>query len=175
MKIKWLFICILILFILTGCGKTNLPDTDSTLPSITETQYSFDGTVFYYQQKSYDISEREKSVNQIMSCTPVGQYIIVEGHVGPKNAVYSIYNTQTKDFGKDIIGTNLIWHDNDINAIIYSFWSDVCAYDGNVIVSFDLSSAEFIRQLAFVDNNSRIEVTVETDTGSYTEKIELPA
>lgn len=160
---------------LADCEKTSLSDTTPVASNTTEIQYSFDGTTFYFKQNSYDIAERQGLVNQIMSCTPVGQYIIVEGHTGPKNAVYCIFNTETQAFEKDIIGTNLIWRDDDITTAVYSFWSDVCAYDGSVIASFELSSAEFIRKLAFAENNTRIEVTVETDSGYETKTIEMPA
>jgi hypothetical protein len=158
---------------LAGSEKSGLSETAPDAASTAEMQYSFDGTVFHYEQNSYDISERQGLINQIMSCTPVGQYIIVKGHTGPKNAVYCIYNTETQEFEKDIIGANLIWHDNDINTAVYSFWSDICAYDGSVIASLELSSADFIKKLAFADENSRVEVTVETDAGYYTKTIEL--
>lgn len=159
---------------LTGFEKTSLSDSAPDASSTTEPLYSFDGTIFYYKQNSYDISERQRLINQIMSSTPVGQYIIVEGHTGPKNAVYCIYNTETQVFEKDIIGANLIWLDDDITTAIYSFWSDVCAYDGSVIASIELVYPEFIRKLAFADNNSHVEVTVETEAGYITKTIELP-
>ncbi|NLA86212.1 MAG: hypothetical protein GX847_02800, partial [Clostridiales bacterium] len=127
--------------------------------------FSFEGTTFNVNQKSYDISERHELINAITACTPVGHYIVVEGHTGPKNAVYCIYNTETQDFEKDIIGTNLIWHDDDIRTAVYSFWNEICTYDGTVIAALELSSPEFIKNLAFIDDNTRIEATVETDTG----------
>ncbi len=46
-------------------------------------------------------------VNSLMGETPVGSFIIVEGHIGPDNAYYGVFDTETKAFVKDIQGSNL--------------------------------------------------------------------
>jgi hypothetical protein len=171
MKVKGLLLGILLLLLLTGCEKSGAPAVLTT----DEMLFSFEGTTFSINQKSYDISQRHELINAIVACTPVGRHIVVEGHTGPKNAVYCIYNTETQSFEKDIIGANLIWHDNDINTSVYSFWSDICAFDGTVIASLALSEPDFITNLAFIDDNTRIEVTVETAADTYVKTIDLPS
>lgn len=113
-------------------------------------------------------------ITAITSCTPVGSYIIVEGHAGPKHSVYSIFNTATESFETDIVGANLIFYGDDINTIVYSFWSDVYAYDGAVIASCELAENEYISKLSFIDNNTQVQVTIEAENGSHTETVPLP-
>ena len=62
-----------------------------------------EGTIFTYGENKYDLSERNGIINSIMGFTPVGHYIIIESHTGPEHAVYSIFNTETQDFEKDIV------------------------------------------------------------------------
>lgn len=174
---KELVFCVILLVTLAGCGQTNTilqkPQTTNE-QGIAGKACTFEGTVFHYGDYEYDISKRVENVNAIMSCTPVGEYIVIEGHVSPKSSVYSIFNTKTNDFEKDIVGTNLIWRNEDINTIIYSYWSDIRAYDGSVIATLHLSKNEFVKQLKFSGDGLKVQVTVETETGDYTKLIELP-
>lgn len=130
-----------------------------------DAKYSFDRAkpVFRYGEKEYDMSQRDQMITAIDSCTPVGQYLLVDCHPGPHNAVYSIFNTETEEFERDIVGANLIYHDDDIQTIVYSFWSDICDYNGDVIASLDLESSELIRDLAFSDDYTQVEVSIYSD------------
>lgn len=111
----------------------------------------------------------------------VGDYVIAQGHVGPYNAVYGIINTKTQKAEKYISGVNLIWHSDDINTIVYSFWSDVCAYNGTVLASIDLASngyvnTESISKLSFSDDFTQVEVEISSDDGTIrTETVNIPA
>lgn len=132
------------------------------LPGLGE--YSFEGTVFQYGQKEYDLSQRRGAVNAILSCTPAGRHIVVAGHTGPKNAVYFIFDTQTQEFVREIDGANLIWYDDDITTGVYSLWSELCNYDGEVIAACELGPLESIRELAFRNDHTQVEVTIASDT-----------
>lgn len=129
------------------------------------TAFSFDATVFHYGEKSYDITSRVEAINCIMDTIPVGEKIIVECHVGPKNMVYCIFDTTSQSFENDLIGCNLIWYDNDIKTAVYSFWSNIYAYDGSLIKSYDFADNEFITDLMFSDDNTKLIVTICTDDG----------
>ena len=102
---------------------------------------------------------------------PVGEKIVVECHVGPKNEVYCIFDTVSKSFVGDLTGNHLIWYDNDITTAIYSFWSDIYTYDGSIIKSYDLAENESIYDLAFSDHNTKLIVTITCDDG--TERTEI--
>lgn len=141
-----------------------------------EDRYSFEGTVFRYDGHEYDISTRSGLINSIISCTPVGKYIVIEGHTGPKNNIYCIFNTETASFEPDIAGCHLIWHDDDITTAVYSFWSDVCTYDGSVLASYDLSEYEFIYDLEFIEDNSKLNVTIVAENDeARTETLKIPS
>ena len=109
----------------------------------------------------------------------VADYIIAEGHVGPYNSIYGIINTKELKVEKYISGVNLIWHSNDINTIVYTFWSDVCAYDGTVLASIDLASngfanTEYISNLSFSDDFTQVKVEISSDDGTIrTETVDI--
>lgn len=132
---------------------------------------AFDGTVFTYNDQSYDIADRIPSVNAIMSCAVVGKNIVVEGHIGPKNGVYCMFNTETEEFDKDIFGTHLIWYDEDISTAVYSLWSDIYNYDGDVIATVDGDEGSIIYELAFVEDHSKVQATIVTESGSEEQQL----
>lgn len=135
------------------------------------TDFSFKGTTFYYGEYGYDVTSRVEAINSILSTVPVGEKIVIECHVGPKNGVYCIFDTVSKSFEADLKGNHLIWYNDDITTAIYSFWSDVYTYDGSIIKSYDLAENEFIYDLAFSDNNTKLNVTIVCDDG--TERMDI--
>lgn len=133
-------------------------------------------TVFTYDGESYDLSERNENINAIAGWALVGQYLVFEGHVGPNNSIYCIFDTDSKSFEPDIAGAHLIFCGDDIATGIYSFWSDVYAYDGTLLGSYELEESEFIYALRYSENASRVEVDIVSDTGDHrTEYIDLAA
>lgn len=132
---------------------------------------AFDGTVFTYNGQSYDIADRIPSVNAIMSCTAVGKNIVVEGHIDPKNGVYCIFNAETEEFDKDIFGNHLIWYDEDISTAVYSLWSDIYNYNGDVIAAVDRDEGSIIYELAFVEDHSKVQATIVTESGSEEQQL----
>ena len=130
------------------------------------TDFSFERTIFHYGEHDYDVTSRSEAINSILSAVPVGEKIVVECHVGPKNEVYCIFDTVSKSFVGDLTGNHLIWYDNDITTAIYSFWSDIYTYDGSIIKSYDLAENESIYDLAFSDHNTKLIVTITCDDGT---------
>lgn len=147
---------------------------DNTVAETSPSVFVFDGVV-------YDLAEGSPSVNAVMGYEIVGDYIVAEGHVGPYNGIYGIINTKTQKAEKYIAGTNLTWHSDDINTIVYSFWSDVCAYDGTVLASLDLASngfanTEYISNLSFSDDFTQVKVEISSDDGTIrTKTVDIPA
>ena len=69
---------------------------------------------------------------------------------------------------------NLIWYDKNIKTAVYSFWSDIYAYDGNVIKSYDFVGNEFIAGLMFSEDKTKLIITICTDEdGERSDTIEL--
>ncbi|MGN1176398.1 MAG: hypothetical protein ACI4S1_13180 [Roseburia sp.] len=177
------------MLLLSACGKqkTSSQEPSESVVQSSETvdlsgiektgnseNFSFEGTVFHYGEKEYDVTSRVEAINSIIDAIPVGEKIIVECHVGPKNSVYCIFDTNSQSFENDLIGCNLIWYDNDIKTAVYSFWSYIYAYDGSVIKSYDFAGNEFITGLMFSDDKTKLIVTICTDDdGERSDTIDL--
>ncbi len=178
MKNTLTVLTLFLVVLLSSCGqRQELQQVDVQKPSdnITQTSeptsFSFEGTTFRYEEQDYDVTSRVKSINSILAVIPVGEKIVIECHVGPKNGAYCIFDTVSKSFETDLIGNHLIWYNDDITTAIYSFWSDVYTYDGKIIKSYDLPENKFIYDLAFTDNNTKLCVTIVCDDG--TEQIDI--
>ena len=155
---------------LSGLTFTLLENHGSILP------VQVQNTVFTYAGQEYDLAERDGNINAITDWRLVGKYLVFEGHTGPQNNIYCIFDTQSKAFEPDLAGANLIFHGDDITTGIYSFWSDVYAYDGTLLGSYELEESEFIYELQYSEDGSRVEVNIVSDTGDQrTEYIDLAA
>lgn len=131
-------------------------------------------TTFLYDSAEYNLSQRNSAINAITNQYQIGDYLIFEGHTGPQNGVYCIFNTVTQTFEPDIQGANLTWYGNNIRRIVYSFWSDVYAYDGTLLASLPLNEGDHINGLRYLDDPTQLEVQIMTVSGdSYTELIQL--
>ena len=107
LSITAILMCVVLL---SSCGQgQNLQqgeslDTQSgSLQTSEQARFSFEGTVFHYGNHDYDVSARNQSINSILSAVPVGQKIVIKCHVGPKNGVYCIFDTESESFDEDII------------------------------------------------------------------------
>lgn len=98
---------------------------------------------------------------------PVGQYLVFQGHTGPKHNVYCIFDTVSRSFEPDLTGANLTFRGDDITTGIYSFWSDVYAYDGTLLASFDLEEGEFISRLEYSGDTAEITTHISGDGGEW--------
>lgn len=126
-----------------------------------------EGTVFTYGGQSYDLSERNASINAVTDWFPVGQYLVFQGHTGPKHNVYCIFDTVSRSFEPDLMGANLTFRGDDITTGIYSFWSDVYAYDGTLLASFDLEEEEFISRLEYSRDPTQITAHIFGNRGEW--------
>ena len=86
---------------------------------------------------------------------------------------YGIFNPKTKSIEKELFGTNLIYHNDDIKTAVYAFWSELYDYEGNLIVNCDLKESEFIYQISFLNDNSQIEVTISDGENDRKEVYDL--
>ncbi len=175
-------IAVMLVLLLSSCGsgpdlqQEEFLDVQTSRPKTSEAEkVSFDGTVFYYGDHEYDVSARDISINSILSAVPVGQKIVIACHVGPKNGVYCIFDTENESFDEDIIGNHLIWHSDDITTSVYSFWSEVYTYDGSLIKTYDLTEDAYIYDLAFSDDYEKLDVTIAHNDGTKeTDTLSLP-
>ena len=168
-QFKKIFIPLLFVLLLTaGCSQKILydefADSDAITSSLEIPDFSVSGTVITYKGTSYDLAERQGSINAINFCVPVGEVIVISCHTGPKNAVYCLFNTATQSFLNDMIGGNLIWYNDNIETSVYSFWNDVMLYDGTTIKSLNLNDPEYIDGLAYVNGYKQIEVKIKDDS-----------
>ncbi len=136
------------------------PDNFTYLGEDTQAYWSFEGTVFRYGGKEFDLTEREGLINSIESCTPAGRYLVLEGHVGPHNGVYCIFDTDAEEFVKDIIGHPLIWEGDDLTTAVYAFWNDIYYYDGRLAKKLSLAEDEYIQSLEFTDSSYKVQVNI---------------
>ena len=90
--------------LLSACGQNKdlqqdqfQNTTEDTQQSAELSEFSFEGTTFFYGEHSYDLSSRVKAINSILSAVPVGEKLVVECHVGPKNGVYCISDLAFSD------------------------------------------------------------------------------
>lgn len=134
--------------------ESNTVESDETALSGVNT------TIFRYGEKEYNLADINHNINAIMGVTEVGNYLVVEGHTGPKNAVYCIFNVETQEFEKEIIGANLVWHSDDITTCIYNFWNEIYNYEGELVVTCDIVEPDFIYSIEFIEDNTKIEVEI---------------
>ena len=178
MKRKLLVLPLALAILVSACGQNKdlqqdqfQNTTDDTQQSAETFEYSFEGTKFRYGEHSYDLSSRVKAINSILSAVPVGEKIVVECHVGPKNGVYCIFDTASESFETDILGHHLIWYGDDISTAVYAFWSEVHTYDGSVLKTYDFTEDEYISGLVFSDDHTKLNVTIRGEDDS--EKIDI--
>lgn len=128
--------------------------------------YSVQGTVFTYHGAEYDLTEQSAAINAITDVRQAGDYLVIDGHVGPQNGVYCIFDTKTESFVKTIAGANLVWRGDDLSTAVYCFWSDVIDYDGNVLMQCDLADGEYIYDLSFSGDGQEILITIVSNDGA---------
>lgn len=129
-------------------------------------QVRFEGTCFWFNGIEYDVVDVNESINAINDYYEIGDYIVVVGHASPKNNVYLVFDTNTKLFEKELVGSNLIWHGKDIDTVIYSFWSDIYDYEGNVVWTVSMPPTSYIDNLRFTNNYCAIEVVIHNEDGT---------
>lgn len=111
--IKKTWILIALCLFLTSCGADApaVPAGPPEDPLVETAGEHVSGVIFTYNDKDYDLQERNSMVNALMAETPVGGTIVVEGHIVPNVAYYGIFDTETETFIKDIEGARFSWRD----------------------------------------------------------------
>lgn len=163
MKKRWFLLALLCMGIMSWCGNVGANpqgEDNGTAMTPADKPYSCEGILFQYDGIEYNIRELMPPINAIMSCVPAGDRIVLEGHINPWNKMFLVFNTETKKIEKEIEATNLIWRDDDIRTAVYTFGADICTYERKVLASMDLPEGAFIRDIAFADNNTKIEVSI---------------
>ena len=89
--------------------------------------------MFYCNNASYDMEDIAPAITAIMDCTKAGEWIVVEGHVNPHRSIYSFFNLRTGYFEYEVVGTNLIWRDNNIATAVYASDNEVRDIFGNLV------------------------------------------
>lgn len=186
-SMKKILLGVFLAFILIGCGihedeeekEINVvnrvvePPAQATLK---ETEFSWDNTtIFRYDDIEYDLQEIAQGVNAIKWCKKVGGCVVINGHVGPNNGHYFIFNTETKAFEKILSGTNLVWHSDDVRTSVYTFWNEIYTYEGELIAKCEMDQFDMIRSITFIEDNTKIEVKISPNYGEeYTIEFTLP-
>lgn len=160
------------------CFLTN-PKKETAVAMLAETEQASlpdrDGeiifsSIFTYHGVDYDLADRNQSINALMGQYPVGKYIVVEGHTGPKNLIYCVFDTEAEQFIKDFAGTNLIWRGDDLTTAVYSLWSEIYDYEGRYLASVELpEDGGYIRELAFSEGGTELIVTILAASGDEVE------
>lgn len=132
------------------------------------------GTSFTYNDKEYNLQERESSVNALMSKTQVGNILVVEGHISPNAAYYGIFDTDTETFVKDIIGANFTWRDNDITTAVYNFGSQIYNYESSLLSDLELGEYEYIDNLVWTDRRHLSAEICSLTDAPYSLELEIP-
>ena len=123
-------------------------------------QFFYEDTTFHYGGHSYDVA------SHILSAFSVGEKIVLECYAGAQNGGYYIFDSVNESFEANMLGNNFIWHSDDITTTVYSLWSDVYTYNGSIIKSYDLAEHEYIFDLEFVEDNTKLRVTILRNDGS---------
>ena len=135
---------------------------------------SIQDTFFTYDGIQYDLAERNGTINEITDYFQIGERLVLEGHTGPKHNIYCVFNTSTQSFETDFAGANLTWYGDNINTVVYSYWSDVFTYDGRCLASYELPENEYIYSLDYAEDGSQIEAVIISDTGDERTEIISP-
>ena len=154
-----------------------LPSDNSDIPSaeqIVPLNFEINDVFFTYNSKQYDLSKQNEQINEITDFFQIGEYLVLEGHTGPKHNVYCVFNMRTETFEAYISGANLTWYGDDINTAVYSYWSDIFTFDGRCLASYELAESEYIYSLEYSENGLQIEALILSDTGDERTEIIFP-
>ena len=111
--------------------------------------FSISGTVFFYGDESWDLAEQSPAITSLLNCDAVGQYVVITGHGGPKNALYFIFDTESRSFSNAFIGTHLVWQYDDLSTAAYVDGSNILSIDGRTLAELDLAENEYVYGLSY--------------------------
>ncbi len=142
-------------------GPTELETTDAVVTDgDAPITYYAKKWVFYYGEEAYNMTEFGQT-DGITDITPAGNFLVIQCHVNPNISLYGIFDTDSRAFVKTFAGGCLTWYDDDITTAVYCFRSEIYAYDGTCIRSYELSEPEWIDDIRFSEDHTEITVTIE--------------
>lgn len=159
-------------------GSTVLPSRDEiddlhgdTAPE----NFSISGTVFSYGDESWDLAEQSPAVTSLLDCDAVGQYVVITGHGGPKNALYFIFDMESRSFSNTFIGTHLVWQYDDLSTAAYVDGSSILSIEGRTLAELDLAENESVYDLAYSQDGTALTATiVSSEATERTVRLTLP-
>ena len=144
-------------------SSTILPSRDEIddLHGDTEPEkFSISGTVFSYGDESWDLAEQSPAVTSLLDCDAVGQYVVITGHGGPKNARYFIFDTESRSFSNTFIGTHLVWQYDDLSTAAYVDGSSILSIEGRTLAELDLAENESVYDLSYSQDGTVLTATI---------------
>ena len=122
--------------------------------------FSISGTVFSYGDESWDLAEQSPPITSLLNCDAVGQYVVITGHGGPKNALYFIFDTESRSFSNAFIGTHLVWQYDDLSTAAYVDGSNILSIDGRTLAELDLAENEYVYGLSYSQDGTVLTATI---------------
>ena len=122
--------------------------------------FSISGTVFSYGDESWDLAEQSPAITSLLNCDAVGQYVVITGHGGLKNALYFIFDTESRSFSNAFIGTHLVWQCDDLSTAAYVDGSNILSIDGRTLAELDLAENEYVYGLSYSQDGTVLTATI---------------
>ena len=122
--------------------------------------FSISGTVFSYGDESWDLAEQSPAITSLLNCDAVGQYVVITGHGGPKNALYFIFDTESRSFSNAFIGTHLVWQYDDLSTAAYVDGSSILSIEGRTLAELDLAENEYVYGLSYSQDGTVLTATI---------------
>lgn len=125
-----------------------------------EEDFSISGTVFSYGGESWDLAEQSPAITSLLGCNAVGQYVVITGHGGPKNAFYFIFDTEIRRFSNAFVGTHLVWQNDDLSTAVYAYGGNILSIDGRTLAELDLAENEYVYDLVYSQDGTVLTVSI---------------
>lgn len=122
--------------------------------------FSISGTVFSYGGESWDLAEQSPAITSLLGCDAVGQYVVITGHGGPKNAFYFIFDTEIRRFSNAFVGTHLVWQNDDLSTAVYAYGGNILSIDGRTLAELDLAENEYVYGLSYSQDGTVLTATI---------------
>lgn len=125
-----------------------------------EEDFSISGTVFSYGGESWDLAEQSPAITSLLGCDAVGQYVVITGHGGPKNAFYFIFDTEIRRFSNAFVGTHLVWQNDNLSTAVYAYGGNILSIDGRTLAELDLAENEYVYDLVYSQDGTVLTVSI---------------
>ena len=117
-------------------------------------------SAFSYGGESWDLAEQSPAITSLLGCDAVGQYVVITGHGGPKNAFYFIFDTEIRRFSNAFVGTHLVWQNDDLSTAVYAYGGNILSIDGRTLAELDLAENEYVYGLSYSQDGTVLTATI---------------